>query len=176
VESIRNKKPWALIAELEIAGASDLGYSSIYAADIYLATIAQLLGKPISGLESVDEQMAALGATSGQDQTAELEAEVSALEDGRSKAELQALVDAWARGDRAALDAAFRSAEGDLPPALRGMKQRIFDSRNVKMADRITTILRSGAPSFVAIGAGHLVGSGSVVDLLRARGFTVREL
>jgi hypothetical protein len=56
------------------------------------------------------------------------------------------------------------------------MKQRIFDSRNVKMADRITTILRSGAPSFVAIGAGHLVGSGSVVDLLRARGFTVREL
>jgi uncharacterized protein len=175
-ESIRHKKPWALIAELEIAGASDLGYSPIYAADIYLATIAQLLGKPISGLESVDEQMAVLGATSGQDQTAELEAEVSALEDGRSKAELQALVDAWARGDRAALDTAFRSAEGDLPPTLRAMKERLFDQRNVKLADRITTIVRSGTRSFVAIGAGHLVGDGNVVELLRKQGFAVREL
>jgi uncharacterized protein YbaP (TraB family) len=174
--SLHTKKPWAVVAELVMVDAEQLGYSPIFAADIYLATIAQLLGKPISGLESIDEQVAALSAMNDDEQKAEVEAVVATIEDGRSGAELKTLVEAWARGDRTALESAFRATEGDLPPTLRNMKRRLFDERNAKMADKIASILRSGTPSYVAIGAGHLVGAGSVVELLRKQGFTVREL
>ena len=175
-ESLHSKKPWAVIAELVMADAEQLGYSPVFAADIYLATLAQLLGKPISGLESIDEQIAALSAMNDEEQKAELEAVLDALGDGRSGAELKALVEAWARADRAALETAFRATEGDLPPTLRNMKRRLFDERNAKLAEKIAAILRSGTPSYVAIGAGHLVGDGSVVELLRKQGFAVREL
>jgi uncharacterized protein YbaP (TraB family) len=44
------------------------------------------------------------------------------------------------------------------------------------MADKIAEIVRAGSKSFVAIGALHLVGRDGVVELLRRRGFAVRQL
>jgi uncharacterized protein YbaP (TraB family) len=44
------------------------------------------------------------------------------------------------------------------------------------MADRIADIARSGSKSFVAVGAVHLVGEDGIVEVLRRRGFAVRQL
>ena len=50
---------------------------------------------------------------------------------------------------------------------------KLFFSRNRKMADKIKTYLQKEGDFFVVVGAGHLVGDRSVVDLLRAEGYTV---
>ena len=45
-----------------------------------------------------------------------------------------------------------------------------------RMAARIEEFLRAGGSTFVVVGAGHLAGRGSIVELLRAKGYAVRQL
>jgi uncharacterized protein YbaP (TraB family) len=52
----------------------------------------------------------------------------------------------------------------------------LIDQRNRQMADKIEEIVRGGSPSFVAVGAFHLVGKDGIVELLRRRGLAVRQL
>jgi uncharacterized protein YbaP (TraB family) len=44
------------------------------------------------------------------------------------------------------------------------------------MADRIARFLDGPDVVLVGVGAGHLTGSTGIVELLRARGFTVRRM
>jgi len=171
---IKGKKPWAITVELLSLETEKLGYSSMFASDLYLAAIATLFDKPISGLESADEQIAVFDGMSDDEQRASLEDTLAALEDGRGKAEIEAMVSAWASADPAALAAALERAVADAPPGVRALQRRLFDQRNELMAERIEAIVRSRQPAFVAIGAAHLVGRDSVVELLRKKGLTVR--
>jgi uncharacterized protein YbaP (TraB family) len=175
-DQFNGKRPWAVVDELLSRKALELGYDPAYSTDIYFAVTATLLNKRILGLETVDEQAGLLNGMSKTEQQAYVEDMLSSLEEQRAPKELEAFVDAWARADRVALEANLDKARSETPPALEQVKQRIFDDRNVKMAERIDAILRSGTPTFVAVGAGHLVGQNNIVDLLRKRGFTVREL
>jgi len=50
----------------------------------------------------------------------------------------------------------------------------MFDERNAGMANRIREYLNSGKGDyFVVVGAGHLLGEGSMVDLLQQQGYQV---
>ena len=56
------------------------------------------------------------------------------------------------------------------------MGEKIYKSRNVKMADRIARFLSEDRNVFVVVGAAHLVlDEDNVVDLLRRRGLTVQR-
>ena len=175
-EGIRHKKAWAITLELLSLESERLGYSSMFATDLYLAALAKLFDKPLSGLESADEQIAVLDGLSDEEQRAALEDTLAALDDGRAKAELESVVNAWASADSAALASSLEKARDAAPPGQRSLQRRVLDERNSLMAERIEAIVRSGQPAFVAVGAAHLVGPGSVVELLRKRGFSVREL
>jgi uncharacterized protein YbaP (TraB family) len=175
-DEIKRKKPWAVALELLSLEGEKLGYSSMFASDLYLAAMAKVLEKPISGLESAEEQVAVFERMSDEEQRAILEDTLAALDDGRAKAELESAVNAWASADRVALAASVAKTRSDAPPALQSLQLRMLDQRNTVMAQRIETIVRSGETAFVAVGAAHLVGPGSVVELLRKRGLTVREL
>jgi uncharacterized protein len=175
-DQFNGKRPWAVVDELLSRKALELGYDPAYSTDIYFAVTATLLSKRILGLETVSEQAGLLNGMSKTEQQAYVEDMLSSLEEQRAAKELEALVDAWARADRAALEADLEKARLETPPALDQVKQRIFDDRNVKMAERIDAIIRSGTPTFVAVGAGHLVGRNNIVELLRKKGFAVREL
>ena len=49
----------------------------------------------------------------------------------------------------------------------------IYAARNANMAARIADLLGKPGTSFVVVGAGHLVGKGSVIDLLEASGVRI---
>jgi uncharacterized protein YbaP (TraB family) len=175
-QEIIGKKPWALANDLLVRKATEMGYDAMFAPDIYLASIAQLLGKPTSGLESIDEQIKVFEGISEDGQRAYLEDALSSLESGRLGTVLRASVDAWASGDVATMAAALKKEQDEEPMALKEIRRRLLDDRNVRMADRIESIARSGSSAFVAVGAAHLVGRGSVVELLRKKGLSIREL
>jgi uncharacterized protein YbaP (TraB family) len=175
-QEINSKKPWALANDLLMRKAAEMGYDPMFAPDIYLASIAQLLGKQTSGLESIDEQIQVFEGISEDGQRAYLEDAVSSLENGRLGTVLQASVNAWASGDAATMAVALQKEQDQEPIALKEIRRRLLDDRNVRMADRIDSIARSGPSAFVAVGAAHLVGRGSVVELLRKKGLSVREL
>jgi len=175
-QEINHKKPWALANDLLMRKAAEMGYDPMFAPDIYLAGMAQLLDKRISGVESISEQLQVFDGMSEEGQRAYLEDSISSFEDGRLEAMLVASVDAWASGDVATMEAALQKEQDEEPVGLREIRRRLFDDRNARMAERIESIVRSGTPAFVAVGAAHLVGRDSVVALLRKKGLSIRQL
>ncbi|WP_242137543.1 TraB/GumN family protein [Sphingomonas sp. TREG-RG-20F-R18-01] len=81
------------------------------------------------------------------------------------------LLSAWMAGDARALAATLESVRRD--PVL---TNSLIVARNRRWAGAIVRRMARPGRVLVAVGAGHLVGAGSVVDLLRARGVKVDRL
>ena len=109
-------------------------------------------------------------------QQAFLEQTLSELDDARFEARLKALFDAWANADARALEDELQYEKTQDSVFATILLPRLIDERNRAMVDRIADIARSGTKSFVAVGALHLVGKEGIVELLRRRGFAVRQL
>jgi uncharacterized protein YbaP (TraB family) len=96
---------------------------------------------------------------------------VSELDDFDSGVEkFNKLLGAWYAGDTDALDqfnnAEFRDKHPDL-------FQTLVVKRNQAFATQIETLLKGDGVTFVAIGAGHLVGKDGVGAMLEKQGFKV---
>ena len=88
------------------------------------------------------------------------------------------LVRLYLAGDVEGLGRAIHEmAEGD-SEALRKFLHRMFDERNVRMADRILKArgAAAGKTLFVAVGAGHYAGKTGILALLRRKGETLRRI
>jgi hypothetical protein len=53
---------------------------------------------------------------------------------------------------------------------------KLLDDRNVKMAEKIDGYLKEKGPTFVCVGAAHLVGEKGLVKLLTAKGYKVEQV
>ncbi|HCQ04536.1 MAG TPA: hypothetical protein DIT99_29410 [Candidatus Latescibacteria bacterium] len=82
------------------------------------------------------------------------------------------LYQAWLTGDMQKLDAMLSDNYEDYPNIYKYM---IVD-RNKDWVPKIQQFMRSNENYLVIVGAGHLVGKESVVDLLRAKGYQVEQL
>jgi uncharacterized protein YbaP (TraB family) len=169
-------KPWMLGQTLLLLEAKRRGYDPELANEFYLMDYARAAHKEILGLETLSEQFAIFDRMSQAQQQAFLEQTLSELEDSRFEARLKALVDAWANADAQALEDELQYEKKQDSVFGSILLPRLIDERNRVMADRIVDIARSGPKSFVAVGALHLVGKDGIVERLRRRGFTVRQL
>jgi uncharacterized protein YbaP (TraB family) len=65
----------------------------------------------------------------------------------------------------------------DLPPELAKEYERLlYQDRNEGMATKVIAMLEGSEPTFVAVGAGHLLGPTGLVELLQAKGYKLRRL
>ena len=169
-------KPWMLAHTLLLLEAKRRGYDPELASEFHLLGYAGAAHKEIRGLESLSEQFAVFDRMSQVQQQAFLEQTLSELDDARFEARLKALFDAWANADARALEDELQYEKTQDSVFATILLPRLIDERNRAMADRIADIARSGPKSFVAVGALHLVGKEGIVELLRQRGFAVRQL
>jgi uncharacterized protein YbaP (TraB family) len=79
----------------------------------------------------------------------------------------------WGSGDARALDQLLIGPMREEYPAL---FSQLFLERNRRMTDKILAMAERPGRYFVVVGAGHLVGSGGIVDLLRSRGIVSTQL
>ena len=80
----------------------------------------------------------------------------------------------WSAGDDAAVAKAIDHQNEDAD--LLAFNLQVFETRNIRMAEKLVPhFLESGSES-VVVGAGHLVGDKGLLALLRAQGFTVTQL
>lgn len=170
-------EPWFVALLLAQVPDGPVRFSAAAGVDVQLYARARADGKERLGLETVDDQIGALDGLPVKDQLAFLRDALgdSFLRDALSDSGdgLAALVAAWEAGDAEAL--AARVADGlDGSPALR---RRVFTDRNARWTPQVEALLaRTGEDVLVVVGAGHLVGADSVVDMLRARGHTVERV
>lgn len=161
-------KPWALALTLGALEMQKAGGEASEGVDLHFAQRADGK-KKIVGLETAEEQVSLFADIPEQHQATMLAQLLDEQEQKESEA--GALLQAWKSGDEAALR---RMVIEELDrPENRPLFDALFVQRNIKMARRIAELLRSGGTYFVVIGAGHLIGPGSVVDLLKEHGFTV---
>jgi uncharacterized protein YbaP (TraB family) len=76
------------------------------------------------------------------------------------------MVRAWQRGDTRWFDDQMRSELGRDPR----LYQSLLSSRNRNWIPKIEALLNGDKNYLVIVGTGHLVGQGSVIDLLKKDG------
>lgn len=123
-------------------------------------------GIPFVALETPEEAMAAFA---GGEPAAAVEALRALVEDpAGARDAARRLRDAYRSLDEARLlaELAEMSAEE---------RHAVFDVRNAAWMRNLVPAIQGGG-AFVAVGVGHLVGEGSVIDLLEAQGYQVERV
>ena len=121
------------------------------------------------GLETVDEQMAALSSIPED----KIKPYILDIIDGRTEhnTELfQLMVKTYLKQD---VEALYRIIESENDAML--SMDKLLDNRNKRWISRIADIGKQKS-TFFAVGAGHLGGPGGVLALLRHAGYTVEPL
>jgi uncharacterized protein YbaP (TraB family) len=159
--------PWfvaTLLLQMELAKR---GFAPELGIEARLASRAIDDGKPIRGLETAEQQFAVLGGMPLEEQKRFL---LMTLEESTQlDAQVDELVGAWQAGDTDAL-ARMLSDEFDAFPEL---YRPLTEDRNRAWVEQLDDLLDDRDDYLVVVGALHLVGRNSVVDLLRQRGYTV---
>lgn len=163
-------RPWLAALTLSVAPLVEAGYDPNSGVEMVLRARALANGQPIKGLETIDEQVRIMAGFSEPAQLAFLHATLKAFDDAPT--ELDRLVGAWAAGDVAALNAIFTEGMEDSGPEV---NRSLLTDRNRRWAGQIRTLLDGEGTIFIAVGAAHLMGDGSVQSFLEADGVEVSE-
>ena len=162
-------KPWLVATDLAAQELKKLGFDPIYGVDIYFFNRAKADRKQIGFLEPVEFQLDLLGNMDKHDQNNFLS---QTLKDLEVVNELSGdLVKFWKSGDAEKLHELLYKSFRPFP----GLYDRLLIQRNKKWVKEIEGAIRGNKNVLFVVGAGHLVGPESVVDLLRKNGYRVKQ-
>ena len=161
-------KPWLAALTLSIAPIMQAGYDPTSGVETELKPEFTQANKPVKGLETAEQQMHYFADMPDKAQVDFLNSEIDDFDTSVDK--FKKMLDAWYAGNTAALDE-FNNAEfRDKYPDL---FQTLVVKRNQTFSTQIQGLLKGDGVSFVAIGAGHLVGNEGVPAMLQKQGFKV---
>lgn len=161
---------WAAALTLAGAATADLGMVREAGVERVLAARYRKRDKAVIGLETPARQFTYFDQLPEEDQRAMLASVVADANNAASA--YRDMVTGWLAGDPDRLAQAANRGLLQRPQ----IREQILVRRNRDWADQIADMLKLGARPFVAVGAAHLAGEGSVQALLEARGFTVTRL
>src|SRR5262245_28585312 len=127
-------------------------------------------GKRVRLLETAESQFEVLIRTVPDDDIKRFEADVHELLEGDDK--YRRLLEGWTAGSQAEL-ANVLAAEAVRDPE---EKQLLMDKRNRNWLPQSEHMMSSKETIFITVGAAHLVGPGSVLEMLCARGWNVQRI
>ena len=172
VKGFENMKPWAVTMMLGMGPLVASGYDPAEGVDLNLLKMAEDQGDTVKGLETFEQQMDLLAGGTEEEQLAGLRAALAAppaaMEELQKQSE--AAYEAWAKGDPKPIEELMTSmAAGG--PGMEGMSiEAMLYNRNEDWAGQIEKLLAGEGVSFIAVGAGHLVGPKNVQERLKLRG------
>jgi len=159
--------PWMVATTLLQLELAKRGFSPEFGIEHVLARRAAGDEKPVQGLETTAQQLELLA---GMPMPMQKRFLVMTLDESANlDREIGELVEAWTEGDTATL-AGLLSDEFDEFPDL---YRRLTVDRNRAWVGRLADLLDDRDDYLVVVGALHLVGENSVVDLLEQRGYEV---
>ena len=169
-------KPWMLGSVLALFEAAQAGYLQGLAVESHLAGLAKAGNRPILEFEGVEQQFALFETAPWSTQVAFLDEALKAVESKAARREINRIVEAWATADRPGLERLLAEMQAQTTPGARFTVDTILLGRHDAMVRRIETLMADGRNYLFAVGALHLVGPGGLVEMLKARGYTVTEL
>lgn len=170
LDSMARLEPWAVALGLTQLQLAKLGLDPANGVEQQITTWARRDGKPIAGLESVEEQLGVLDGLTYADQARFLELTVDEVDS--MPGELDRLLAAWQRGDTAVLEQLLLDEYGKMPTLYRPL----VADRNRRWLPQIEALAMRADDALVVVGALHLVGPDGLLALLRGRGLSARPL
>lgn len=182
-------RPWLAATTLSSVAIQRSGIDPNLGIDVVLLDRASSEGKAIVGLETVSEQVGAVADTNDSDASGVYYLQTTLREISELDSMVTRIVRAWKNGDDALLrqvmgdsdddscdgsddDCSSEAAEG----FRKNLEEKIYTTRNGKMAQKIASFLEEDRNVFVVVGAAHLaLDKDSVIDLLKAKGFVVQR-
>jgi uncharacterized protein YbaP (TraB family) len=165
---IDQARPWLAAISLSTVPLVQAGYDPEQGIDKSLRQEAAAAGKPVHSFETPEQQIHIFADLPPQDELAAL---TQALEDiDQGPALIGQLIDDWLEGDVQAID---QNVSADMRKQSPSLYKALFFDRNVAWTKRIEEMLAGKGVTFIAVGAGHLAGSDSVIALLEHDGHRV---
>ena len=163
-------EPWFPAMTLSVLPLTKLGYDPEQGAEKLLTKFAKADGKPVSGLETLEEQLGFFDQLPDTQQVAFLNSVVKDLD--KLGPTLDKMVGLWAKGDPDGLAVVMNDSLAATPE----LAAMLLYERNERWADQIKTRMDKPGTVFIAVGAGHLAGEKSVQDYLKDRGLTATRI
>jgi len=168
--SMDHEAPWMVALQLTELEYAHLGFDPEQGVEQQLLRRALADHKTTAGLETLADEMAVFEALKPAAQLRFLDMVLDDL--GDTDNETRAVLTAWRRGDAGRL-AGLLASEYRTFPAL---YDALVTDRNRHWEPLIERLLQGDENCLVVVGALHLVGSGGLLELLRAHGYRDTQL
>ena len=167
---------WGMaISLLVFAEWGRLGYVPQYGVDGYVIARAKGQKKKIVEIEGVEVQTRLIESLTDEEARTLFSGTLTALESGLTGEQITGMVNAWQAGDPELLLQIARKYN-ELVPGAREFEEKFIWSRHERMAAKIEDYLnRTNERHFIAVGSLHLAGPRGLVEILRKRGYIVRQ-
>lgn len=164
-------RPWLAVITLTQLAFQKAGYDPTKGADALVTAQAVSEGDEIRHFETAVEQIKAIASLEETDDFTMTDDSLDMLADFQDFADQMSSL--WATGD-------VEGLEKEIIIPTREQSERAFDiifkQRNANWVETIAEMMAGSGDIFIAVGAGHLVGEDSVVDMLEERGYTVERV
>ena len=169
LEQFGRFRPWFLALTMTVLEMQRLGFSPDFGIDVHFYGRAAADQKEIGFLESIEFQLNLLGRMNELDQHAFLGQTLKDLDIAAQMAD--DMLKFWKMGNCDSLYAILFKSFEDYPQ----IENRLLRQRNQDWAKQIEEMMGEGKNILVIVGAGHLVGPGSVVAILKEKGYEVEQ-
>ncbi len=170
LDLLSQSEPWLAAITVEMMTLFRIGFNPALGIEMHMTSRAIDDGKPIEGLESIDEQMAFLDGLSLQ---AQREMLMQTLEDSASMAtSIDEMIRAWRYGDTGFLESGLLESLAENEE----LNDALVTSRNRRWVSKIDDLLDEREDYLIIVGALHLVGDEGVPSLLANKGVEIHQL
>jgi uncharacterized protein len=167
VTAMDRYRPWYVAMLLTMRQVGRQGFTAQSGVETTLAGRSE--DKKRSALETVEDQVDVFDNLPVEAQLTLLEETIRSMDIASDT--LRVMVDRWLAGDAAGLAELMNNELTD--PVLHA---RLLTDRNARWAEWLDQRMKEPGTVFVAVGAGHLAGRGSVQDHLQRRGYRVQRV
>jgi uncharacterized protein YbaP (TraB family) len=172
---IAQLKPFMAVTVLVFSEWARLGYLPQFGVDSYLIRKARAEAKSVVEIEGVEEQVRLMDSLTEVEHRQIFDGTLRALESGLSSEQITGMVNAWQSGDPGLmLEIAQRYNEN--VPGAKEFEEKFVWARHDAMAKKIEGYMNdTRVRHFIAVGSLHLAGPRGLVEMLRKRGYIVRQ-
>ena len=169
-DMLEKTEPWFAAITVEQLALMRIGFNPLYGVELHMTMKATQDGKEVTGLETIDEQLAMLDGLSIEAQNDLLLQTLA--EGGNIEAFMDDMIRAWRVGDVDYLETNMLDDMAQYPELF----DVIVERRNRRWVGEIEALLDDEDDYLIVVGALHLVGDVGVPALLEQRGVRIGQL
>lgn len=164
------QKPSEIIIYLEEYELNKAGITKEKGIESYLYYEAKIKNIKIDGFDSYQEMMKNINAVDEKENEKRLKSYI--LNRDEIGEDAKEFLEFWKEGNEEKLVEKIENYSKEYSEII----QYLLRKRNQKMIYSIEEMLKSNKQIFIAVGLGHIIGNGNIIDILREKGYLVNKI